>query len=35
MNCVGHSSLIMHKVEGKKDNILEKLKIMSGKSTLF
>ena len=35
MNCLGHSSPVMHKVEGKTHTILEKLKIMSGKSTLF
>ena len=35
MNRLGHSSPVMHKVEGKTHNILEKLKIMSGKSTLF
>ena len=35
MNRLGHSSPVMHKVEGKTHTILEKLKIMSGKSTLF
>ena len=31
----GHSSPVKHKVEGKPHKILEKLKITSGKSTLF
>ena len=35
MNRNGHSSPVKHKVEGKPHNILEKLKITSGKSTLF
>ena len=35
MNRNGHSSQIKHKVYGKPHKILEKLKIMSGKSTLF
>ena len=35
MNRLGHSSPDMHKVEGKTHTILEKLRIMSGKSTLF
>ena len=35
MNRLGHSSPVMHKIEGKTNNILEKLKITSGKSTLF
>ena len=35
MNRLGHSSPVMHKVEGKTHTILEKLKITSGKSTLF
>ena len=35
MNRLGHSSPVMHKIEGKTHNILEKLKITSGKSTLF
>ena len=35
MNRLGHSSPAMHKVEGKTHTILEKLKITSGKSTLF
>ena len=35
MNHNGHSSPVKHKVEGKPHKILEKLKIMSGKSTLF
>ena len=35
MNRLGHSSLIMYKVEGKTHTILEKLKILSGKSILF
>ena len=35
MNCLGHCPPVMHKVEGKTHTILEKLKITSGKSTLF
>ena len=35
INRNGHSSPVMHKVEGKTHNILEKMKITSGKSTLF
>ena len=35
MNRNGHSSPVMHKVEGKTHEILEKMKITSGKSTLF
>jgi hypothetical protein len=35
MNRNGHSSPVKHKVEGKPHKILEKLKITSGKSTLF
>ena len=35
MNRLGHSSPVMHKVEGKTNTILEKLKMTSGKSTLF
>ena len=35
MNRLGHSSPVMHKDEGKTHTILEKLKIASGKSTLF
>ena len=35
MNCNGHSSPVKHKVQGKPHKILEKLKITSGKSTLF
>ena len=35
MNRLGHSSPVMHKVGGKTHTMLEKLKIMSGKSTLF
>ena len=35
MNHNGHSSPVRHKIEGKPHKILEKLKITSGKSTLF
>ena len=35
MNRNGHSSPVKHKVEGKKLKILGRLKITSGKSTLF
>ena len=35
MNCNGHSSPVNQKVEGKTHKILEKLKIMSEKLTLF
>ena len=35
MNRLVHSSLVMHKVDAKTHTILEKLKITSGKSTLF
>ena len=35
MNCLGHRSPVMHKVEGKTHTIMEKFKITSGKSTLF
>ena len=35
MNRNGHRSPVKHKVEGKPHKILEKLKITSGKSTLF
>ena len=35
MNHLGHSSRVMHKLEGKTHNIFEKLKITSQKSTLF
>ena len=35
MNRNGHNSPVKHKVEGKPHKIFEKLKIMSGKSTLF
>ena len=35
MNRNGHSSPVMHKVEGKTHESLEKMKITSGKSTLF
>ena len=32
---IGHSSPVMQKVEDKTNTILEKLRITSGKSTLF
>ena len=35
MNRLRHSSTVMHKNEGKTHTILEKMKITSGKSTLF
>ena len=35
MNRLGHSSRVMHKVEGKTHKFFEKLKITSQKSTLF
>ena len=35
MNCDGHSSPVMHNVEGKKHKLLAKLKIMSEKYTKF
>jgi hypothetical protein len=35
MNRNGHISQVKNKVEGKPHQILEKLKITSGKSTLF
>ena len=35
MNRLGHSSPVMHKVQGKTHTVLEKLKITSGKSTSF